>query len=298
MEETSLDPLGAMQSAWALPAQWTARSRTGLSAQLWQAPSDTWHDLGCGLQDDYLILSLHVTGVDFAEVALSGRTRWAKGLPQASWMLVDTSGAPEAQVHGGFRLLHVYVPKSVLRALCDDYEVTLPAPRNALYRAGSFGDGALGRAALGLAQAATDQGPLRQMRIDSAAAALMGDLVSSLMDPPSRATRLSPTARTRLENTIIAKMDQPLRLDDLAQAAGLSKFHFARAVKADFGMSPMQLLRTRRLAAAQQLLATENTPITDIALRCGFADHSHLSSAFRDAFGTTPSRFRASLRRS
>jgi len=94
-----------------------------------------------------------------------------------------------------------------------------------------------------------------------------------------------------------ARLGDPLSLEDLAHAAGLSKFHFARAVKADYGAAPMQVLRARRLAAAQDMLASGTTPITEIALACGFADHSHFANAFRAAFGTSPSRFRAALRR-
>jgi len=58
----------------------------------------------------------------------------------------------------------------------------------------------------------------------------------------------------------------------------------------------MQRLRTRRLERASALLADTTMPITDVALACGFADHSHFSSCFRAAYGTSPSRFRAARR--
>lgn len=286
-----------MQTAWGLPTRWTAHSALEISAQLWDAPKAKAHDLGCGLADDHLILSLHMDGIDFAEVSLAGHTRWAKGLPRGSWMLVDTAGAPAAQVTGAFSLLHVYIPKDRIAETCAIYEVELPSAPDALYRAGSFADGTLGRAALALGQAAAQAGALRQLRIDGAASALLADLVTSLAPEDCAApTRIAPHLHARLNAFIDRHLDAPLSLDDLARATGLSKFHFARAWRADTGMTPMQYLRNRRLSRAHDLLAQTNRGITDIAIACGFSDHSHFTSSFRAAFGTSPSQLRAVLR--
>ena len=83
---------------------------------------------------------------------------------------------------------------------------------------------------------------------------------------------------------------------ELARIAGLPPARFARVIKRIFGLTPIHLITKTRLAAASQLLRETQRPVADIALECGFYDHSAFTRSFRSATGTTPTEFRASLR--
>jgi AraC-like DNA-binding protein len=81
----------------------------------------------------------------------------------------------------------------------------------------------------------------------------------------------------------------PPSLDDLAQVAGLSKYHFLRQFSQIVGMTPGSYMRTLRLCHAARKLRTSDMPILDIALSVGFADHPSFSRAFARHMGMTPS---------
>lgn len=88
------------------------------------------------------------------------------------------------------------------------------------------------------------------------------------------------------------RLAQPIDLDDLAAAAGLSRFHFVRAFRAAAGTTPMRWLRHQRLQAARTLLLTTDQPLRAIAPQVGFADEFQLSRVFRREAGGAPSRLR------
>jgi len=80
-------------------------------------------------------------------------------------------------------------------------------------------------------------------------------------------------------------------LDQLADVAGLSKYHFLRQFSQVVGMTPGAYLRTLRLCHAARKLRTTALPILDIALSVGFADHPSFSRAFARHMGMTPSEY-------
>ncbi|MBD0371605.1 MAG: helix-turn-helix domain-containing protein [Pyrinomonadaceae bacterium] len=92
-----------------------------------------------------------------------------------------------------------------------------------------------------------------------------------------------------------AHMDKELPLEELAGAAYLSPFHFARLFKKLTGASPHAYLATLRVQRAQQLLAETDLSISELSARVGYSSPSHFSKAFRQATGLTPRAFRVSL---
>ena len=88
-----------------------------------------------------------------------------------------------------------------------------------------------------------------------------------------------------------AQSDVHLSIDALAQEAGLSPAHFARAFKQSVGRAPHQHLLTLRLERARRLLESPDAGLSDVALRAGFADQAHFTRFFKRQFGVTPGAF-------
>jgi AraC family transcriptional regulator len=108
--------------------------------------------------------------------------------------------------------------------------------------------------------------------------------------------RLTQRRWREIEAFIEANLDMPLTVIDMAAHTGLSVSHFSRAFGAALKMPPHAYLMQRRLVRAQQLLASSNVPLTEIALMTGFADQSHLCRRFRETIGVPPSVFRRQYR--
>ena len=88
---------------------------------------------------------------------------------------------------------------------------------------------------------------------------------------------------------------QPISLAELTAIAGLSVAQLERHCKRIFQLTPRQMIHKARLGAASQLLLGE-LPITEIALRCGYTDHSAFSRQFKALTGLSPSQYRDSHR--
>ncbi len=89
---------------------------------------------------------------------------------------------------------------------------------------------------------------------------------------------------------------EELRLADVARAVGLSPFHFLRLFKRETGVTPYRFVIQARIRKAIVLLRETNLPVTRVALDVGFADLSNFINAFRREVGSSPARFRKSLR--
>ncbi len=78
----------------------------------------------------------------------------------------------------------------------------------------------------------------------------------------------------------------------IAQRLGVSDRHLRRIFEAQFGVSPLQYLQTRRLLAAKQLIADTQLPMTQVALASGFASVRRFNAAFIEHYGLNPSALR------
>lgn len=89
-----------------------------------------------------------------------------------------------------------------------------------------------------------------------------------------------------------ANFGEPLSPSALAARAGLSPVRFARLIKRIFRLTPSQLITQTRLAAASRLLEETDKAVAEVAVTCGFYDHSAFTRAFRSATGLTPTQLR------
>ncbi|OMF35985.1 hypothetical protein BK133_09885 [Paenibacillus sp. FSL H8-0548] len=81
-------------------------------------------------------------------------------------------------------------------------------------------------------------------------------------------------------------------LDDVAGAAGLSKYYFTRMFTQTTGITPMDYVTKLRIERAVQLLRTSPLSVEEIAYAVGFASGSYFSKVFRSRVGFPPADFR------
>ena len=110
--------------------------------------------------------------------------------------------------------------------------------------------------------------------------------------PPARRTRPEHAAVRRARRHLEERWAQPVRLEELAAVAGLSRFELARAFRAQVGLPPHAFQLDLRVRRARALLAAGEPPVA-VAAACGFADQSHLHRVFKRAVGVTPGRYAA-----
>jgi AraC-like DNA-binding protein len=109
-------------------------------------------------------------------------------------------------------------------------------------------------------------------------------------------TTFLPPARhlLRAKDLADARYWEPLGVDDLAHAAGLSRAHFSREFRAAFGESPHNYLLTRRMERAAALLRNTDRSVADICFSVGLQSVGSFTTSFKRTYGATPTAYRAS----
>src|SRR5216684_7882845 len=109
--------------------------------------------------------------------------------------------------------------------------------------------------------------------------------------------RLVPPARhlLRARDLADARYAEPLGVDDLAAAAGLSRAHFSREFRRVFGESPHAYLLTRRLERAAALLRATDRSVAAICFAVGLRSVGSFTTSFTRTYGISPTAYRASF---
>src|SRR5436190_4012209 len=99
-----------------------------------------------------------------------------------------------------------------------------------------------------------------------------------------------PPARhlLRAKDLADARYSEPLGVDDLARAAGLSRAHFSREFRRAFGDSPHAYLLTRRLERAAALLRTTDRSVAEICFAVGLKSVCSFTTSFTRTCGASP----------
>jgi AraC-like DNA-binding protein len=106
-----------------------------------------------------------------------------------------------------------------------------------------------------------------------------------------------PTARhlLRAKDLADARYFEPLGVDDLARAAGLSRAHFSREFRSAFGESPHAYLLTRRLERAAALLRTTDRSVAEICFSVGLQSVGSFTTSFTRTYRVSPMAYRAAF---
>lgn len=116
---------------------------------------------------------------------------------------------------------------------------------------------------------------------------------SSLLELKAPTGRFAPLLAWAREH-----LDQPLTVEHLAEQAGMSARHFARAFIAETGATPSKAVERLRIEVARQRVQESGEPIEDVARASGFRDPERMRRAFIRSFGQPPQAMRRAARAS
>ena len=118
---------------------------------------------------------------------------------------------------------------------------------------------------------------------------------SGAADPPGG---LQPDQLRRIEEYVEENLARNLSLQELSQQLGMNVYFFVRAFRRSTSVPPHQYVLRRRVERAKAfLLEHPGISIADIALRCGFATQSHLTTTFNRLTNVTPREYRRAFDR-
>ena len=103
---------------------------------------------------------------------------------------------------------------------------------------------------------------------------------------------LSPRMWRKVQGHIREGLAEDLSLPELASRAGLSYSHFLRAFRQTSGVSPHRYIMLARANKARDMAARSSMPLKQIAILCGFAGQSHMTTVMKSLLGITPGEVR------
>jgi len=147
------------------------------------------------------------------------------------------------------------------------------------------------------AQAAADG--RSDIGLDEIGQLLASRLVEVVSGRPTRPLQANARDRRRAVETALwidAHSQRQIDLEDTANRAGISPFHFLRLFAGVIGVTPHQYLVRSRLRHAARLLTETDIAVTDVAYDVGFGDLSNFVRTFHRAAGVSPLKFRQASR--
>ena len=102
----------------------------------------------------------------------------------------------------------------------------------------------------------------------------------------------APNRFAPLHGWIADNLTGDLRVERLAEQAGMSPRTFARVYTAKMGTTPARMVERIRIEAVRRILEETDMPIKRIASTCGFRHEERLRRAFARQIGTTPAEYR------
>lgn len=135
--------------------------------------------------------------------------------------------------------------------------------------------------------------PLGRLYAESLGSALAAQLIRrSAPAIPRRAVGLPKRRLQRVLDYIRENLAQDLSLAELASIAGVSSSHFKEQFRESMGIPVHQYVVSVRIENARDLLVNTRLPVSEVALRAGFYNQSHLSRHLRRLLGITPAALR------
>jgi AraC family transcriptional regulator len=202
-------------------------------------------------------------------------------------LLTGPGTAVKGVYRGPYDELHLHVPNEMVAECSREHDKGLYSGALVVR------DAVVERLARSLLEGDEICGSLSQIYLDCITTAIVARLLVSVNKPLTRRTpELVPWRLKRAIEYIEARLAEPLRLADIASAAGLTRMHFAAQFRAATGLRPHEYVLRRRIEHAQRMLVSKDVSLVDVALAVGFQTQAHFTSIFKRFVGQPPRAWR------
>lgn len=251
-------------------------------------------------REDAYLIALQLRACPEHDLYFEGRYVRPQNYQAGVTSVYDLRTDPVADMRDPYHSIMFYLPRKSLDAIAED---TGTGPvRDLRHKPGVSVDDPVVRHLLSsLIPATANPDEAHPLFLDHVALALTAHLAHRYggMEASRQKNRggLAKWQERRVKELIRETKDE-LPLSRLADECGLSVRHFIRAFKQSTGATPHRWLLKERVDCATGLLKNSGLPLSDIALRCGFADQSHFTRVFTAFVGESPGVWRRELGRS
>ena len=259
----------------------------------WHAVAQRTHEVYAETADDCHIVKIVLRSMNM-RLSVAGRTVQDGVVTPGTVHVTEPAAPVRGLFRGPYNVLHLHVPNHLIVECARD----MPGHQGTALRseATPANDPAVERLGRALLDADQVGGGFGQLYADSISIAIVARLLASAHNAAARErSGVAELARWRLKRALDyfdANLAEPIRLADVASAAGLSRMHFAAQFKAATGQSPHEFLLRRRIDRAQEMLAGTGLSVVDIALSVGFQTQAHFSTVFKRFAGQPPQTWR------
>jgi AraC family transcriptional regulator len=221
------------------------------------------------------------------------------GVPGTAWLCPSGIQERDIDIVGTMEeVVHIFIPAEPFsKSALEDYDID-PARLHLGYF-GGLQDPFITQVAYALRQELLAADPAGSLLVDTLRVSMAAYLVrhysnfeKNRMALPSANGALDKQRMQRVADYIEANIERNISLEELANVACLSTFHFARAFKAANGASPHSYVTARKIAYSKRLIEHAPDDLSVIALKSGFSSQAHFSRAFKRATGMTPGKYR------
>ncbi len=257
----------------------------GLAVCEWKTPWLEGFELAAN--DDFIIAH-HSEGSRRVRAACNGP--WSKTTSTPGLVsVIPPDRRVEYTIEGEVRFASIHVPRRLLDGLSESCFASEPGFRFA------FSDPFASHCIENLLGEARRGGVCNFPYVHAMTRALVLHLMQAFRADAGGAVEASQSdSGLRLDamlDFIDSRLTAPLKIEELARRANVSRAHFIRRFRAVTGMSPHRYVTLRRIERAKELLSGPRPCLVQIALEVGFGSQSHFTQVFHAMTGQTPSQF-------
>ena len=243
----------------------------------------------------HYVLTYHISGSPVQRADRKESTQLAR-TGSISLQLPGSGGSFRSLGNGAVEYAHLYFQQSLLDAALETVSVTSQKqPKEDFF---GLVDITWQRDIMTYLERAKDTlCPPTTLEMDARAIVLIQGLLrvvegTALQNTAVLQAGLKEREVSKIKQYLLSRLNEKIRLNDMAEIAGFSPYHFARKFKATTGETPNAYLMRIRLSQAVKLLRETQMPISEIAFQVGFSSQSHLTRRLKEEYGLPPAKLR------